>query len=298
MFERERIRGIIPPLATPLTQDGELDESGLRRLIGRLIDAGCHGIFMLGGTGEGLYLTDRVYVRAIEVSVDEVAGRVPLLVGVSDTSTPRAVERGKLAARLGADVLIANPPVIGQKPESVVYEHYVRLAGETGAPTMVYNVPPGIPTDVTVETLARLAEVDGIVGMKDSASYTHLTRVLAATKGTGFRVLCGVENFFVASMMAGAVGGTLASANLNPALSVETYDACLSGDWPHAQSMQERLSEFVEIAYHHNWTLLCKYALSVMGVCSTDASTLPMPALSQAQKEIVRQWLAEQGLLS
>jgi 4-hydroxy-tetrahydrodipicolinate synthase len=298
MFERERIRGIVPPVATPLTSDGGLDETGLRRLIDRLIDAGCHAMFMLGGTGEGLYLPDSVYEQAIAVSVDAVAGRVPVLVGVSDTSTPRVIERGKLAARLGADVLIANPPCMGQRPASVVYEHYVRLAGETGMPTMVYNVPPAIPTDVTVETLARLAEVDGIIGMKDSASYTHLTRVLAATRGTGFRVLCGVENFFVASMMAGAVGGTLASANVGPDLSVNTYAACLAGDWVRAQAMQDQLSEFVEIAYHHNWTQVCKHALNLLGISSSDMCTLPLPALTEDEKLAVRQWLNRYQLLA
>ena len=298
MIDRERIRGIIPPLSTPLTREGDLDEAGTRRLIRKLIDAGCHGMFILGGTGEGLYLTDRVYARAIEVSVDEVAGRVPVLVGVSDTSTARVVDRGRLAARLGADVLIANPPCIGQRPPPVVYEHYVRLTGETGMPTMVYNVPPGIPTDVAVETLAELAEQDGIIGMKDSASYTHLCRVLAATKGTGFRVLCGVENFFVAAMMAGAVGGTLASANVNPELSVTTYDTCISGNWTQAQQMQELLSEFVEIAYHHNWTLVCKHALSLTGICSSDACVFPAPALSEDEKDIVRQWLTRHQLLA
>jgi len=297
MFDRERIQGVIPPLATPLTQDGSLDEPGLRRLIGRLLDAGCHGMFMLGGTGEGLYLTDAAYTRTIEVSVDEVAGRVPVLVGISDTSTSRSVERGKLAARLGADVLIANPPCIGQKPADVVYEHYMRLAGETGAPIMVYNVPPGIPTDVTVETLAKLAEQDGIIGMKDSASYGHLSRVLAATKGTGFRMLCGVENFFVPSMRAGAVGGTLASANVDPQLSVKTYNACVSGDWDQAQQLQYLLSEFVEIAYHNNWTLVCKHALSLLGVCESDTSELPATALTSEQKKVVREWLVQHQLL-
>ena len=297
MFNRELIRGVIPPLATPLTSDGAVDERGLRLLIRRLLHAGCHGMFILGGTGEGIFVTDTVYEKAIEVAVDEVAGCVPVLVGVSDSSTGRAIARGRLAARLGADVLISNPPYMGQMSPPVVYDHFVRLAGETEMPVMLYNVPPSIPTNITVETVARLAEHENIIGMKDSASYTHLTRVLQATRGTGFRVLCGVENFFMASMLAGAVGGTLASANVWPEISVRTYETCLSGDWISAQQAQDELSIFIGIAYRLNWVLVCKYALSLMGVCG-ETTVWPADKLTEEDKLTVQKWLVGHNLIN
>ena len=296
MFDRELIRGVIPPLATPLTPDGALDERGLRRLIRKLLRAGCHGLFMLGGTGEGIFVTDLVYEKTIDVTMDEVAGSAPVLVGVSDSSTGRAIARGRLAARLGADVLISNPPYMGQMSPPVVYDHFVRLAGETEMPVMLYNVPPSIPTNITVETVARLAEHENIIGMKDSASYTHLTRVLQATQGAGFRVLCGVENFFMASMLAGSVGGTLASANVWPEISVRAYETCLSGNWVSAQEAQDKLSIFIEIAYRLNWVLVCKYALSLMDVCGETVAR-PANELTKEDKLTVKKWLAEHNLI-
>ena len=296
MFDRERIRGIIPPLATPLTPEEELDEEALRRLIRRLLDAGCHGAFVLGGTGEGIYLTDAVQAHTIEVTVDEVAGRVPVVAGVSDLSVRRAVARGRLAAQLGADVIISVPPYQRPMEPMEVRDYFVALAEETGMPTMLYNVPPFVRTDITVDTIAELAGHDGIIGMKDSADLAHLSDVALATQDTGFRLLCGFEPNFAPAMMIGAAGGTLAIANVWPEICVETYDACAAGDWERARRLQLKLTRFLGPFTQAPWTPACKYAMSLLGLCR-PATMRPDRPLTEGEQNLIRETLSEWELI-
>ena len=296
MFDRKRIRGIIPPLATPLTPDEKLDEHGLRQLIRKLLDAGCHGMFILGGTGEGIYLTDEVQARTIQATVEEVAGRVPVIAGVSDVSAGRAIVRGRQAAQLGADVLISVPPYQALMAPQEVEDYFIALAEGTSMPTMLYNVPPWVRTYMMVDTIARLAEHEGIIGMKDSDEFVHVASVALATKGTGFRLLCGTELNFVPGMMMGCVGGTLAAANIWPEIMVEAYDVCAASDWERAREMQETLMRFMEPLYVVPWTAGCKYALSLQGICSPTVMR-PARTLTEDQKQSVRSWLTEYNLI-
>jgi 4-hydroxy-tetrahydrodipicolinate synthase len=296
MIERQRISGIIPPVATPLTPEEDLDEPGLRRLIRKLVDAGCHGLFVLGGTGEGVYLTEAVRAQTIEVTVEEAAGRLPVIVDTSDVSVKRAVSRGQQAARLGADVLISTPPFQRPMEPPEVYDYFVALAEESGMPTMLYNVPPLTGTHVPVATIVRLAQHQGIVGMKNSAEFTHLAQVAVHTRGTGFRLLCGVELFFLPAMMMGAVGGTLGLANLWPELCVQAYEVGILGDWKRAQKTQNTLLRFAELAFRLPWVPVVKHALSLIGVCGPTVMR-PARTLSETEQGLVRDWLIEYGLL-
>lgn len=297
MFDVKRLEGIIPPLATPLTEDEELDESGLRRLIRRVLEAGCHGVFILGGTGEGIYLSDQVQTRTIGVTVDEVAGRVPVIVGVSDVSVKRSVIRGKEAAQLGAEVLISVPPYQRLMEPQEVYDYYISLAEGTGMPTMLYNVPPDVRTDISVETIARLAEHSRIVGMKDSADFGHLASVAFHTKGTSFRLLCGVEHNLVPAIMVGAVGGTMAKGNLWPRLCIDTYNAAVANNWEESRAMQEKLTRFAGRMSGAPWVALCKYALNLMGICGATVMR-PQRALDEREQRLAKSWLGEYGLIA
>lgn len=296
MIERQSISGIIPPVATPLTPEEDLDVPGLRRLISKLVDAGCHGLFVLGGTGEGVYLTEAVRAQTIEVTVEEAAGRLPVIVDTSDVSVKRAVSRGQQAARLGADVLISTPPFQRPMEPEEIYDYFVALAEETGMPTMLYNVPPLTGTHVPVGTIVRLTRHEGIVGMKDSAEFTHLAHVAVQTRGTGFRLLCGVETYFLPAMMMGAVGGTLGLANVWPELCVRAYKIGILGDWEEAAQTQDTLFRFSQLAFRLPWVPVVKYALSLLGICGPTV-VRPARMLSGTEQSLVHNWLVEHGLL-
>ncbi len=296
MFDRNRLRGIIPPLATPLHPDETLDEAGLRRLIRKLLGAGIHGIFILGGTGEGVYVTDEVQRRAIEVTADEVAGRAPVLVGVTDLSTARAVARGREARQRGADVLVSMVPFFRPATQEALYDYFRGLAEGADAPVMLYNIPYAVPTNIKEETIARLAEHELIVGMKDSDNPSHVSRVLMLTAGRNFRLLCGIEHDFTAGMMMGAVGGTLATANIWPAMTVRAYDAGAAGNWPQAIAEQRQVNAFTELAYKVPFIPATKYALSLQGVCGETCTSAFRP-LTDEEKQIIRDYLGSYGLL-
>jgi len=296
MFDRNRIRGIIPPLSTPLTPEERLDEAGLRRLIRKLLKVGIHGMFILGGTGEGIYVTNDVQKRTIEVTVDEVAGRVPVLAGVSELSIARAIEKGRQAAASGADVLISMVPYQRPMTQEAVYDYFRALAEGTSTPVMLYNIPYAVPTNIKEDTIAKLAEHELIVGMKDSDTLSHVTRALMLTAGRAFRLLCGIEHDLLAGMMVGAVGGTLATANVWPELTVEAYAACAAGDWPRALGWQKKINEFTEVAYQVPFITACKYALSLQGIYGPAVAS-PGGTLTDPEKQIVKDWLVRYNLL-
>jgi dihydrodipicolinate synthase/N-acetylneuraminate lyase len=296
LFDRQRIRGIIPPLVTPLTPDEQLDEAGLRRLIRKLLNAGIHGIFILGGTGEGVYVSNAVQMRAIEVTADEVAGRAPVLAGVTDLSIKRAIEKGREAVRCGADELISMVPFFRPATQDALYDYFRALAEGASAPVMMYNIPYAVPTNIKEETIARLAEHELIIGMKDSDNPSHVTRVLMLTAGRNFRLLCGIEHDFLAGMLMGAVGGTLATANIWPELTVQAYDANAAGDWPRAIEMQKKINEFTELAYKVPFITATKYALSLQGICGPTL-TSAFRVLTEEEKQIVKEWLLRYNLL-
>jgi 4-hydroxy-tetrahydrodipicolinate synthase len=296
MLDRMRIRGIIPPLATPLNADETLDEAGLRRLIRKLLNAGIHGIFILGGTGEGVYVTDEVQRRAIEVTADEVAGRAPVLAGVTDLSMARAIARGREAKRRGADVLVSMVPFFRPATQEALYDYFRGLAEGADAPVMLYNIPYAVPTNIKEETIAKLAEHELLVGMKDSDNPSHVSRVLMLTAGRDFRMLCGIEHDFTAGMMMGAVGGTLATANIYPEMTVRVYDACAAGDWTRAIAAQKEVNEFTELAYKVPFIPAVKYGLSLQGICGATC-TSAWRALTDEEKKTITEWLERYRLL-
>jgi len=293
MFDRERIRGVIPPLATPLTPDEKLDEQGLRTLIAKILDAGCHGILVLAGTGEGLYLSDQVRAQVIEVAVDEGAGRVPVIADISDVSVARAVSRGRQAEELGADVLISIPPFQRVMKPPEVYEYYLALAEETRMPTMLYNFGS---TNISIGTIVRLAEHENIVGIKDAVDFSHVASVAIHTKGSGLRILVGWEFDFVPGMMMGCVGGTPAVGNVWPEIAIETYESCVAGDWERARDLQETLTRFTEDSLTFPWIAGCNYALSLLGVCGPTVMR-PQSTLTEEDQARVRKWLTDFDLM-
>jgi 4-hydroxy-tetrahydrodipicolinate synthase len=187
MFERDSLRGIIPPIATPLTPAEEVDAQGMRRLVSYLLDAGVHGIFVLGATGEFAYLRDRERVRAIEAAVEAVDGRVPVIAGISDVGTRQVIERCRAAQGAGADFVVCTAPYYSPLRQPWIYEHLRTIACETGARLLLYNVPP-VATPIDPETIARLAEIENVVGIKDSADLIHIQDVLFRTRARG---ICG-----------------------------------------------------------------------------------------------------------
>lgn len=296
MFDRDSLKGIIPPIATPLTSAEEVDVQGMRNLVNYVLDAGAHGIFVLGSTGEFPFLTDRERARAVEAAVEAVNGRAPVIAGISEISTKKAIENCRAAQKAGADFVVATAPYFGRMQQEWVYEHVRAIAGETGARVMLYNVPQ-IIGDITPETVARLALLENVVGMKDSADLMHIQDVIFRTHGRDFRMLVGMEYFLVAGLLVGAHGGTPSPANIYPRLYVEMYATTVAGKTEEALALQERANRFVEVLdVFPSWMSTVKAALHLMGICGPTPAA-PLPPLTADETDLLKAHLKRNGLL-
>jgi 4-hydroxy-tetrahydrodipicolinate synthase len=206
------------------------------------------------------------------------------------------IENCRAAQRAGADFVACMAPFYGRLQQSWVYEHFHAVACETGAPLMLYNVPP-IATGIDAETIARIAETGNVVGMKDSADIMHIQDVLFRTRGRNFRMLVGLEYHLVAGLMIGAHGGTPSPANIWPRAYVDMFEMTLSGRVPEAMALQERSNRFVDLLdAFPSWTSTVKAALHLMGICGSTVAA-PAPPLSAEEAERLRSHMTRYGLL-
>ena len=296
-FDLKSIKGIVPPIATPINADESVDDEGMRRLVNFLIDKGADGLFVMGGTGEFFCFPDREKRRAIEVVVDEVRGRVPVVAGVTDLSTRRAIENAHVAQEAGADFITSLPPFFFSMGQDWMYEFYSGLVAETDLPLLLYNILNPINTNIQPQTVQRLSEHPRIVGMKDSDEYAHVQEVVLLTQDRGFRVLCGLEYHFYAAVNVGAAGGVLSSANFCPALCKSIYEATVAGDDERAVELQSRLNRLLgELQGFSSWWGVVKTCLNILGLCDR-AVTSPVPTCTDEEREVLKGIMAKYDLL-
>ena len=294
-----RIKGMIPPIATPINADESVDATGMRNLVSYLIDQGVHGLFVLGGTGEFYTFPDREKARAIEIVVDEASGRVPVLAGITDLSTRRAVENARVAEQSGADFLVSMPPFFFSMKQEWHYNFYTALADQTETPLLLYNILNPIQTNIQPETVSKLSRRSDIVGIKDSAEFGHVQDVVFATKESDFRVLSGLEQHLHASLNIGAVGGVLMFANLCPRLCVDLYEMSLTGCAKEALELQHKLNQLLADLMAANFSSgwgIVKMSLNLRGICSKTV-THPMPSCAEKERPILERIMQQYELL-
>lgn len=245
---QSRIHGVIPALLTPLDADFSADEAALRRLIRRVVDAGCHGFVVLGTTGEFASIDDADREVVIRASVDEVAGAVPVIVGCGQPNVRRTYEQLREAGDLGADGVLVNPPFYFEMTQDELVGHFDGVVRESPVPVLLYNIPrlTGVPAEPA--TLPRLRDV-GVQGTKDSSgSVSNVMSYLAATRGgPEFRVIVGGDVTFLHALISGAAATTGMTPNLAPQLNLEIYEAWRVGDLEAAAAAQNRTNEFLEL---------------------------------------------------
>ena len=294
-------RGIIPPLITPLRSRDELDAAGLERLLEYIIDGGAHGVFVLGSTGETASLSQRVRRELVEQTCRIVRGRVPVLVGITDTVFVDSVSMARHAAACGARMLVATAPyffLIGQ-PELAHY--YERLLAELPLPLFLYNIPQLTKTQLAPETVRRLMDFPQIVGIKDSSGdVEYLRRLLDLARARkDWSVLVGAEDLIPETVQNGGHGAIVGGANYHPRLYVEMYNAAVKGDAARGAALARELAGLTDI--HRTGTFVStsikgiKYALSIMGICGETVAE-PLTPLSAGEKERLRAALEKAGL--
>src|SRR4051812_14742548 len=238
-----KIQGIIPPVATPMQANEDLDLPRLRWFLDRLIAAGVHGIFVLGTNSEFYALDEREKQEVVATAVAHVNGRVPVYAGTGAETTREAVRLTQMAEREGADGVSVITPYFISPTQQEIFDHYRRIAEATALPVVLYNNPAtcgGVKIDV--DTVARLAEVPNILGIKDSSGDLQNTCEYLRVVPERFSVMQGRDTMIFHALLSGAKGAVPATGNIAPRLVVEIYETFMRGDLAGAMAAQKRLN--------------------------------------------------------
>ena len=308
MLDPTTLHGIIPPMCTPLDDDGGVDIPSVRTLVEHLLAGGIHGVFALGSTGEFAALTGHRRQTLLEATVAAVRGRVPVLAGILDTSTARCVENGLAAQAAGADALVLSPPFYFRNSQAEIIDHFRAVKAAVGLPLLAYDVPAAVNVKLEFATVVRLAEEGVIAGLKDSSGATEaFRRVLIATRDiSGFRAFTGSELIVDACLRMGAAGSVPGLGNVFPAEYVQIYDMARASKWDAAAAMQERLLAcFFELiaqgdgGYSASASALggFKTGLKLKGAIRGTRVGAPLHSFTPAEEERVADVMRRHGFL-
>ncbi len=286
------LRGIIPPLATPLKSRDELDVAGLERLTERIIAGGVHGLFVLGTTGEAAALSVRMRREIVECVTQQVAGRIPVLVGVSDTSLVEALAATDHAASAGADAIVATTPYYVPPEQGELLAFFKSLHDESPLPLYLYNMPGLTKTWISLEVVRAAMEWPNVHGLKDSSGDLAYFREVANElhRRPDWSLLAGSESLLVDTMEVGGHGCVSGGANVWPQLYVALYDAALRGDGAAIEQLQAQLNQFSAI-YEDGQYGACairgiKTALALLGICDEQMAATFRPATAEQRATI------------
>lgn len=291
--------GIVVPIVTPVTQDGKFNEKAYRDLIEYLASSGIHGVFPFGTTGE-FYAHDMGFYREVlAVTKDAVRGRMDIYAGANNITTRGAVEIAKAVEQVGGiDALSVLTPMFVSQTQYEVSEYYREIASETNLPIIIYNNRP--KTNVTVEpaTVAKLAEIDNIIGVKDSTGdMTNTEEYLRLTRGMdNFHVMMGRDTLIYAALCYGASGAIASCANVAPKIAVEIYEKFRAGDAAGALDAQFRFSALRITTNMGTFPVVLKEALKLIGHDCGDC-VKPIQPLNDEQRVRLKKVLVDMGLL-
>lgn len=299
---KNKLEGIVPPLVTPLLNDSTLDVKGLERLIEHVISGGVHGIFILGTTGEAQSIGFDLRVAMIRQTSRLLKGRLPLLVGISDTSLSDSLRLSHKASEFGADAVVSAPPYYFAPGQAELAEYYEKLIPQLELPLFLYNMPAHTKISFSVETIKRLAQNRKIIGFKDSsANGSYFQSVMYAMRDRkDFSIFVGPEEMTAEAVMMGASGGVNGGANLFPKLYVDLYNAAKAMDRDKVRQLQQKVMQVCATIYSNgkygsSYLKGLKSALSVVGICS-DVLASPYREFDGEHKEIIKRAIEELGL--
>jgi len=240
------IEGIYPATVTPFAADGSYDPGAMRRIVRHQLEAGVHGFYLCGGTGEGLLLSREERQAVLEDVLEEVGGRVGVIAHIGAFQTAETIALVRHASRAGADAVAALPPAYFYKPdERALVRYYTEVAAAAEVPLLVYNIPQRTGVSMTPELWSQLLELENVVGMKDSSGNVFQLG-LFLDSGKGGLIFEGEDTVLGAGLMAGACGGIGASYNMMPRLFIELWDAFQAGALGEMARLQRRINQFID----------------------------------------------------
>lgn len=286
------LKGIISPILTPMYEDESINVEELRNQVERMIDNGVHGIFPFGTNGEGYILSADEKKLVLEAVVDQAAGRVPIYAGTGAISTKETIEQSKMAKLAGADVLSIITPSFAAASQEEIYTHYKTVAEAVDMPIVLYNIPARTGNSIAPATVARLAQIENIIGAKDSSgNFTNILGYIEAGKSKPngrFYTLSGNDQLIIWTLLAGGTGGIAGCANVYPKTMASIYNLFMEGKIEEARTANESIQNFRNCFKYGNPNTIVKTAAALLGnqvgKCRAPFNQIPEAGIEALKK--------------
>lgn len=289
-------RGILPALVTPMDKNGVFLPENFKTAMDYAIRGGVHGLFVLGSTGEAYALTQETKKQVIECAIEHNNGRLPVYIGVGDITTRDSVALAKTAEAAGADVLSVVTPFFITPSYEELKQHFLAIASAVNIPVMLYNNAPRTNVDIPPKMVEELANVDNIVGIKDSSGdMTKMADYIRLTRGKQFVVFSGRDTLILANLCYGGVGAVAATATFAPEIVVGIYNSFMAGDYDKAREYQFKLAPLRHAFTLSSFPGLMKEALNMLGI-DVGYTAAPVGEMSENNRKVLRELLIEAGL--
>lgn len=290
------LKGSLVALVTPMHENGDVDWEALDRLIEWHLECGTHGIVPVGTTGESATLNVSEHTAVIERTMKRVDGRIPVVAGTGANATAEAIELTRHAKDIGVDACLLVTPYYNKPTQEGLYRHYCAIAEAVDIPMVLYNVPPRTACDMQAETVARLANVPQIIGIKEACGDADRVKDIRALVDEDFIILSGEDPQTLTMMGYGAVGTISVTANVLPDLMSMFCDHYLNGEIEQARALDARLQPTHAILFCETSPIPTKWALKEIGKIESGIR-LPLVPLSETHHEDMRRHLKEIGVL-
>ena len=295
-----RFEGIFSPTITPLDEKERIDETAFVKQLNRLIDNGVHGIYLLGSSGEFTTLTNTERERAMDIATKTIAGRVPVICCVMDTSTQRVIQNIETAQQFEIDAVAATPGYYYPSTDDAdIIQFYHAIAASTELPVLIYNIPSTAKTAIKPHTVAQLADdCNNIVGMKDSSGdwINCLNLLTLLGEREDFAIMIGSHFIIGAAVLFGANGGVISISNVAPKQAVALYNAAKARDIDEVHRLQKWLLKLSKLYTYGQGVSGMKACLEIMGICKAY-TTSPLLPLNETAKAELKELLTELELL-
>lgn len=285
-----KIRGIIPPIITPMNEDESINEQELRNQVNRQIENGIHGLFPFGTNGEGYILSEVEKEKILSIVIEEAKGRVPIYAGTGCISTKDTIRQSLMAKSLGADILSIITPSFAAASQNELYEHYKAIAEAVDMPIVLYNIPARTGNSIAPATVAKLSKIENIVGAKDSSgNFDNMLQYIEVTRENGdFAILSGNDSLILWNLLAGGTGGIAGCANVFPKTMASIYNYFMAGEMEKAREAQDSIRSFRACFKYGNPNTIVKTAVSLLGYpvgkCRAPFNQVPEEGIEALKK--------------
>lgn len=292
------LRGVVPPIVTPVDAHENVDEDKLRNVVDHVVSGGVHGIFVNGSNGEFYGLDYENQKRAMEIVVERVGGTIPVYGGASAITTKECIRLARMVEFAGASAVTVLTPLFIQPTEAELYQHFRAIAEATNLPVILYNNPGKTTNNITPVLLERLLDIDGVLGIKNTSNDFSLTMkyLRVAERKPDFRVFGGVDYYIYATLSHGGLGCVAGTANVAPQMVVDVYERFVAGDHKGALAAQIALMPLRDAYGLGSFPVMMKVCMNLLGI-DVGLPIRPIQYVDKSVEEKARQTLNKMGLL-